>query len=123
MVRGSDGYLLNFADKFRIFAAEGGQICLVFKEKSRISGRKITGLISGNLTGIMIAFFCQQSTKNMRLSAAQCFEGKGEIQTADLIASYTDRGSLSIQDRYAEKTDAFPGARQLINRGKKVGFG
>lgn len=63
MVRGSDGYLLNFADKFRIFAAEGGQICLVFKEKSRISGRKITGLISGNLTGIMIAFFCQQSTK------------------------------------------------------------
>ena len=33
MVRGSDGYLLNFADKFRIFATEGGQICLVFKEK------------------------------------------------------------------------------------------
>lgn len=103
MVRGSDGYLLNFADKFRIFAAEGGQICLVFKEKSRISGRKITGLISGNLTGIMIAFFCQQSTKNMRLPAAQCFEGKGEIQTADLIAAYTDRGSVSIQDRYTEK--------------------
>ena len=31
---------LNFADKFRIFATEGGQICLVFRKKSRISGRK-----------------------------------------------------------------------------------
>lgn len=40
MVRGSDGYLLNFADKFRIFAAEGGQICLVFKEKVGSAGGK-----------------------------------------------------------------------------------